>query len=115
MDPPAEPGVGPAVGRVFVGTVFAQAVQVLVLRLGFSLATGPSPLSASGLLQPLLGIAVLALALKVPSLMGSGAAGGNVVANLVWTAANAVVGTGVGTGTRAALGVGATARPGGRA
>jgi hypothetical protein len=39
---------------------------VVTLRLGFNLATGLAPLSAAGLLQPLLGIAVLALALKIP-------------------------------------------------
>ncbi|MGI9149251.1 MAG: conjugal transfer protein TrbL family protein [Chloroflexota bacterium] len=93
-------------GRLFVGTVFAQAVQVLTLRLGFSLAIGLPPLSAAGLLQPLLGIAVLALALKIPSLMGGGAAGGNIVTSLLGTAAGAAVGTGVGIGVRAALGVG---------
>ena len=70
-------------GRLFVGTVFAQAIQVLTLHLGFNLATGLPPLSAAGLLQPLLGIAVLALALKIPSLMGGGAAGGNVVSSLL--------------------------------
>src|SRR5216683_6069332 len=96
-------------GRLFVGTVFAQAVQVLTLRLGFNLATGLPPLTAAGLLQPLLGIAVLALALKVPGLMGGGAAGGNIVTNLVGTAAGAVVGAGAGIGARAALGVGTRA------
>src|SRR2546425_790742 len=93
-------------GRLFVGTVFAQAVQVLTLRLGFNLATGLPQLNAAGLLQPLLGIAVLALVLKVPSLMGGGAASGNVVASLVGTAAGAAVGSGVGVGVRAALGAG---------
>jgi len=94
-------------GRLFVGTVFAQAVQVLTLRLGFNLATGLPQLNAPGLLQPLLGIAVLALVLKVPRLMGGGAAGGNIVASLVGTAAGAAVGSGVGVGVRAALGAGA--------
>ena len=102
-------------GRLFVGTVFAQAVQVLTLRFGFNLATGLGfnlttgllQLNVAGLLPPLLGIAVLALALKVPSLMGGGAAGGNVVASLVGTAASAAVGSGVGVGVRAALGAGA--------
>jgi hypothetical protein len=95
-------------GRLFVGTVFAQAVQVLTLRLGFNLATGLPELNAVGLLlHPLLGIAVLALVLKVPSLMGGGAAGGNIVASLVGTAASAAVGGGVGVGVRAALGAGA--------
>ena len=93
-------------GRLFVGTVFAQAVQVLTLHLVFNLATGLPPLSAAGLLHPLLGISVLALALKIPSLMGGGAAGGNVVSSLLGTAAGAAVGTGVGVGVRAALGVG---------
>jgi len=93
-------------GRLFVATVFAQAVQVLTLRLGFNLATGLPPLSAAGLLQPLLGIAVLALVLKIPSLMGGGAAGGNIVASLIGTAAGAAVGGGVGVGVRAALGAG---------
>ena len=93
-------------GRLFVGTVFAQAVQVLTLRLGFNLATGLPPLSAAGLLEPLLGIAVLALALKIPSLMGGGGAGGNVVTSLLGTAAGAAVGSGVGVGVRAALGAG---------
>ena len=93
-------------GRLFVGTVFGQTVLVLTLRLGFNLATGPSPLSAAGLLQPLLGIAVLALALKIPSLMGGGAAGGNVITSLLGTAAGAAIGTGIGVGVRAALGVG---------
>jgi hypothetical protein len=96
-------------GRLFVGTVFAQAIQVLTLHLGFNLATGLPPLSAAGLLQPMLGIAVLALALKIPSLMGGGAAGGNVVSSLVGTAAGAAVGTGVGVGVRAAFGVGGRA------
>ena len=60
---PQSQGWGRLWGRLFVGTVFAQAVQVLVLRLGFNLATEFPPLTAAGLLQPLLGIAVLALAL----------------------------------------------------
>ena len=103
---PQSQGWGRLWGRLFVGTVFAQAVQVLTLRLGFNLATGLPQLNAPGLLQPLLGIAVLALALKIPSLMGGGAAGGNVVASLVGTAAGAAVGSGVGVGMRAALGAG---------
>jgi hypothetical protein len=101
-------------GRLFVGTVFAQAVQVLTLRLGFNLTTGLAPLTAAGLLQPLLGIAVLALALKVPGLMGGGAAGGNVVTSMLGTAAGAAIGSAVGVGVRAALGVGAPARAGRR-
>jgi hypothetical protein len=95
--------------RLFVGTVFAQAIQVLTLRLGFNLATGFPPLSAAGLLQPLLGIAVLALALKIPGMMRGGAAGGNIVTNLLGTAAGAAVGAGAGIGVRAAFGTGARA------
>lgn len=93
-------------GRLFVATVFAQAVQVLTLRLGFSLATGLPQLNAGGLLQPLLGIAVLALVLKIPGLMGGGGAGGNIVAGLVTTAAGAAVGSGVGIAVRGALSAG---------
>src|SRR5712692_8789021 len=93
-------------GRLFIGTVFSQAVQVLTLRLGFNLATGLPPVTAAGLLQPLLGIAVLALTLKIPSLMGGGAAGGNIVASLIGTAAGAAVGSSVGVGVRATLGAG---------
>jgi hypothetical protein len=58
-----------------------------------------------GLLQPLLGIAVLALALKIPGLVGGGAAGGNIVMSLVDTAVGAAVGAGAGMGVRAALSV----------
>jgi hypothetical protein len=106
---PQSQGWGRRWGTFFVGTVFAQAVQVLTLRLGFNLATGLPPLSAAGLLQPLLGIAVLALALKIPGLMAGGAAGGNIVSSLVGTAAAATVSADVGVGVRAALGVGARA------
>jgi hypothetical protein len=96
-------------GRLFVAAVFAQAVQVLTLRLGFNLATGLPPLSVGGLLQPLLGIAVLALVLKIPGLMGGGGAGGNIVASLVGTAAGAAVGSGAGVAVRGALGTGSRA------
>jgi hypothetical protein len=103
---PQSQGWGRLWGRLFVGTVVAQAVQVLTLRLGFNLATEFPLLTAGGLLQPLLGIAVLALALKVPGLMGGGAAGGNLVTGVLGTAAGAAVGAGVGVAVRAALGVG---------
>jgi hypothetical protein len=81
-------------GSLFVGTVFAQFVQVLALRLGFNLATGFPRGTAAGLIQPLLGIAVLALVLKIPGLMRGGAAGGNFVGSLVGTAVGAAVGSG---------------------
>ncbi|MDQ6672964.1 MAG: hypothetical protein M3069_19865 [Chloroflexota bacterium] len=103
---PQSQGWGRLWGRLFIGTVFAQAVQVLTLRLGFNLTTGLPPLSVGGLLQPLLGIAVLALVLKIPGLMGGGGAGGNIVASLVGTAAGAAVGSGVGVAVRGALGAG---------
>src|SRR6266566_2875226 len=61
----------------------------------------------AGLLQPMLGIAVLALALKIPGLMGGGAGGGTIVPSLIGSAAGAAVGAGVGVGVRAALGAGA--------
>jgi hypothetical protein len=101
-------------GRLFVGTVFAQLVLVLTLRLGFNLTSGAAALGAPGLLQPLLGIAVLALALKIPGLLGGAAAGGAVVGQVLGTAANVTVATGVGAGVRGALGV-ARGRTGARA
>jgi hypothetical protein len=98
-------------GTLFIGTVFAQMVQVLTLHLGFSLTIDLPPLTAAGvLIQPLLGIAVLALALKIPSLMGGGGAGGNIVASLLGTAATVAVGGVVGVGVRTALGAGARIR-----
>jgi hypothetical protein len=84
-------------------------MSVLTLRLAFNLATGLPPLTAAGLLQPLLGIATLALALKIPGLVRGGAAGGNIVMNLLGTAAGAAVGAGAGMGVRAAFGVGTRA------
>jgi hypothetical protein len=60
----------------------------MTLRLGFDLATGaPWNGTAGGLLQPLFGIAILALALKIPGLMRRGAAGENFVSTIVGTAA----------------------------
>lgn len=52
------------------------------------------PLSAAGLVQPLLGIAVLGLVLKIPGLMRGGAGGGTMVSSLVGTAAGAIAGSG---------------------
>jgi hypothetical protein len=78
---PQTQGWGRLWGTLFIGTVFAQAVQVLTLRLGFNLTTDLPPATASGLIQPLLGIAVLALTLKIPGLMR-----GNFVAALLGTA-----------------------------
>src|SRR6266542_3464493 len=77
-------------GNLFIGTVFAQCVQVMALRLGFNLATAVPPWSAAGLVQPLLGIAGLGVVLKIPGLMRGGGGGGTFVSSLVGTAAGAV-------------------------
>jgi hypothetical protein len=94
-------------GTLFIGTVFAQAVQVLTLRLGFNLTTDMPEATAVGLIQPLLGIAVLALTLKIPGLMRGGGGGGNFVAGLVSTATGAVVAGGAG---RLAFGAASSSR-----
>ena len=55
---------------LFFGTVFTQFVQVVVLRLGNALLTEVTPMAPdAALLAVFLGIAVLALTLKVPGLM----------------------------------------------
>ena len=110
---PQTHGWGKLWGTLFVGTVFAQAVQVLALRLGFNLATGMPPATGAGLIQPLLGIAVLAVVLKIPGLMRGGGGGGTLVGSLIGSAAGAVVGGGAG---RLALGAfGGRAASGGAA
>jgi hypothetical protein len=95
----------------FVGTVFAQFVQMLALSLGLDLVTKLPTGGVSALLQPLLGIAVLAVGLKIPGLMGGALAGGN----LAGTVTGAATGAAVGMGTRAlaglALGGGRAAAP----
>jgi len=54
----------------FFGAVFTQFVQVLALKLGGSLITELAPMTAdASLLTSFLGVAVLALTLKIPSLM----------------------------------------------
>jgi len=54
----------------FFSVVFVQFVQVVALKLGGSLMTDLTPTTAdAGLLSVFLGIAVLALTLKIPSLM----------------------------------------------
>ncbi len=72
---------------VFPMTVFQQAIQMVVLRLGSALMVELTPGSLSNaLLTLLLGIAVCWLTLKVPSLLrsrGSAAALGNVVTLVV--------------------------------
>jgi hypothetical protein len=120
-------------GSLFLGTVFAQFVQVLALVLGMSLITAnwlTSALAngpAAALLQPLLGIGIVWLTLKIPGLMRGAAAGGNFAGSLVGSAAGAAMGIGVrtalsgaasgartaatGGATRAASGAVASARP----
>jgi hypothetical protein len=57
-------------GNLFFGAVFTQFVQVLVLKLGGSLLTELTPMAPdSAILAVFLGVAVLALTLKVPGLM----------------------------------------------
>jgi hypothetical protein len=114
---PQTHGWGRLWGSLFIGTVFAQCVQVLALQLGFNLATSIPPLSAAGLVQPLLGIAVLALVLKIPGLMRGGGGGGTLVSSLIGSAAGAVLGSGtsrlvLGAGARATAVRAATPRPG---
>jgi hypothetical protein len=92
----------------FVSTVFAQFVQMLALSLGLDLLTKLPTNGAAALLQPLLGIAVLAVGLKIPGLMGGALAGGNVMG----TVTSAATGAAVGMGTRAMAGL---ALRGGRA
>ena len=54
----------------FFGVVFAQFVQVLALKLGGSLLSELAPMSPdAALLGVFLGVAVLALTPKIPSLM----------------------------------------------
>ena len=101
---PQTHGWGRLWGSLFIGTVFAQCIQVLALRLGFNLATSIPPLSAAGLVQPLLGIAVLALVLKIPGLMRGSGGGGTLVSSLIGSAAGAVIGGGTSRLVLGALG-----------
>jgi hypothetical protein len=91
---PQTHGWGRVWGTLFIGTVFAQTVQVIALRLGFNLATDMPQQTAAGLIQPMLGIAVLALVLKIPGLMRGGGGGGTIVGNLLGTATGSIVGSG---------------------
>jgi hypothetical protein len=106
---PQTNGWGRLWGTLFVGTVFAQTVQVLTLRLGFNLATDMPQTTAAGLIQPLLGIAVLALVLKIPGLMRGGGGGGMIIGSLVGTAAGSIVGSGAGRLAMGTVGSGARA------
>lgn len=108
---PQSQGWGRLWGSLFVGTVFAQCVQVLALRLGFNLATAIPATTAAGLVQPLLGIAVLALALKIPGLMRGGGGGGTLMSSLLGSAAGSVVGSGAARVALGAVGGGARTVP----
>jgi hypothetical protein len=57
----------------FVGTVFVRFAQMLALSLGLDLVTKLPTNGAAALLQPLLGIAILAVGLKISGLMGGAA------------------------------------------
>jgi hypothetical protein len=85
----------------FTSTVFAQFVQMLALSLGLDLLTKLPTNGAAALIQPLLGIAVLAVGLKIPGLMGGALAGGN----MVGTVTSAATGAAAGMGTRALAGL----------
>ncbi len=63
--------------NTFFAAVFTQFVQVVTLKLGGSLLTDLTPMAAdAALLSVFLGVAVLALTLKIPSLMRSQAGDG---------------------------------------
>ena len=63
--------------QTFVAAVFTQFVQAVTLKVGSSLIADFSPATADATIISLfLGIAVLALTLKIPSLMRGGSGGG---------------------------------------
>jgi hypothetical protein len=92
--------------ELLIGLIYVVMglLQVLALRLGFNLATGMPPATGAGLIQPLLGIAVLAVVLKIPGLMRGGGGGGTLIGSLIGSAAGAVVGGGAGRLALGALG-----------
>ncbi len=62
----------------FTGAVFTQFVQIVALKLGAELFTDLAPSASGGeaLLPSLLGIAVLALTIRLPALLGTRGGGG---------------------------------------
>ena len=91
-------------GSLFVGTVFAQFVQVLALALGMGLLTsdalqGPGP--GAAVFQPRLGIGVLWLVWKM---RGDGGRG-NFLPSMVGTAVGTAVGGGVSRAITAGVGM----------
>jgi len=91
---------------LFFGTVFTQFVQVLVLKLGASLLTEVTPMAPdAALLAVFLGVAVLALTLKVPALTRHHVGDGlGFVRYVVYRQAAQSLGGGRGTPTSAAGG-----------
>ncbi len=99
---------------LFTTTVFQQAVQVMVLRLGSSLMVELTPGSMSNaLLTMLLGLAVCWLTLKVPSLLRSSRSAAGITNVLTLAAVTHAMG-GLGAAGRAA-GAGGAAGGGGAA
>ena len=93
---------------LFTTTVFQQAVQVMVLRLGSSLMVELTPGSMSNaLLTMLLGLAVCWLTLKVPSLLRSSRSAAGITNVLTLAAVTHAMG-GLGAAGRAASAGGAT-------
>jgi len=94
---------------LFTTTVFQQAVQVMVLRLGSSLMVELTPGSMSNaLLTMLLGLAVCWLTLKVPSLLRSSRSAAGITNVLTLAAVTHAMG-GLGAAGRAASAGGAAA------
>jgi len=100
---------------LFTTTVFQQAVQVMVLRLGSSLMVELTPGSMSNaLLTMLLGLAVCWLTLKVPSLLRSSRSAAG-ISNVVTLAAVTHAMGGLGAAGRAGASAGGAAGGGGAA
>ncbi len=100
---------------LFTTTVFQQAVQVMVLRLGSSLMVELTPGSMSNaLLTMLLGLAVCWLTLKVPSLLRSSRSAAGITNVLTLAAVTHAMG-GLGAAGRAGASAGGAAGGGGAA
>ncbi|MBN9493985.1 type IV secretion system protein [bacterium] len=100
---------------LFTITVFQQAVQVMVLRLGSSLMVELTPGSMSNaLLTMLLGLAVCWLTLKVPSLLRSSRSGAGVTNVVTLAVASHALGA-LGAAGRAGASAGSGAAGGGGA
>lgn len=100
---------------LFTITVFQQAVQVMVLRLGSSLMVELTPGSMSNaLLKMLLGLAVCWLTLKVPSLLRSSRSGAGVTNVVTLAVASHALGA-LGAAGRAGASAGSGAAGGGGA